>query len=80
MNGKAVMSDDFIKIGADVYEAACEFLMTTVSALNGGDIREKNNKILQAIKIKYADSKNDGEEFESASEASDEDPNRDKIE
>lgn len=31
MNGKCVTTDDFLKIGNDIYESAAEFLMTTAS-------------------------------------------------
>lgn len=76
MNGRTVTTDDFIRIGYDVGVCASDFLHTVVIK----DSSHPSGSILEEIKIKYADAKNEGIEYDSASEASDEHPCRKKIE
>ena len=69
------MADDFIKVGEDIFTCANEFLSTVVIK----DINLGCQSIIEEIKAKYADARNEGEEYESASEASDENPDRREI-
>ena len=75
MRGNPVSTDDFLKMGEDIASATHEFMFITrikeVSETKG---------IMEQLKMKYADAKNGGEEYESASEESDEDPDRVEIE
>lgn len=75
MNEKNSITDDFIQIGEDIAASAFEFLQTTVVKENV----QCFSQLIEELKEKYATAKNEGEEYDSASDASDENPNRKKI-
>ena len=74
MRGNSVSTDDFLKIGEDIASATHQFMfLVTIKEVN------ETKGIMDQLKMKYADAKNGGEEYESASEESDENPDRVKI-
>lgn len=76
MNDKTCTVNDFITVGKDIAESAFEFLNTTIVKENC----QTSSSVIQELKEKYATAKNEGEEYDSASNSSDENPNRIQIE